>query len=110
MSDNLGPESLTRSIADSVPNRGIKLAYGQVDTVDGAELLPVAIVTYGFGASDRSEQWGVGGGGGGAAIPLGAYIADGGRVRFRANTIVVLAMLVPILGVVGSVLVRLARR
>jgi len=52
----------------------------------------------------------VGGGGGAAGLPRGEYIAQGGRGRGRANTIVVLAMLVPILGVVGSILVRLVRR
>ena len=102
--------SLTETIAASVPNRGIRLAYGDVESVGSASVLPVAIVSYGFGASDDSQQWGVGGGGGGAVIPIGAYVESGGELRFRPNTIAVLAMLIPLAGVVGSVLVKLARR
>lgn len=103
--------SLTERIAASVPTRGIGLAYGDVQSINGASLLPVAFVTYGFGASDESQQWGAGGGGGGVVvIPLGAYYAERNGVRFRANTIAVLAMLVPLVGAIGTVLVRLARR
>ena len=64
MSDIPEFTSLTARIAASVPDRGIRLAYGDVQSIDGASLLPVAIVTYGFGGSDGSAQWGVGDGAG----------------------------------------------
>jgi hypothetical protein len=110
VSDDSASGSLTERIAAGVPHRGIRLAYGDVQSVDGAAVLPVAIVTYGFGASDASARWGVGGGGGGVAVPLGAYVAGERGPRFRANPVVVLALLVPLVGVVGGLLLRLARR
>jgi uncharacterized spore protein YtfJ len=86
------------------------LAYGETRTVDGADLIPVALVTYGFGASEASDRFGVGGGGGGAAIPLGAYVKTPQGVRFRANSIMVIATLIPLVGAIGLILTRLGRR
>lgn len=101
--------SLTHALAESVSRRGLSLAYGPTQTVQGADFVPVALVTYGFGASDESSQWGVGGGGGGVVIPLGAYVKGRDGLRFRANTILVLALLVPVLTVAVRALTARSR-
>ncbi len=109
MTETATPESLTERIATSVPARGIRLAYGEVQDIGGGSILPVAVVTYGFGASDQSDRWGVGGGGGGVAVPIGAYVGGSDEPRFRANPIAVLAMLAPLVAAIGAVLVMLRR-
>lgn len=110
MSENPPADSVTSGLADGVPGRGVNLAYGAKETIDGLEIIPVALVTYGFGASDQSATWGVGGGGGGVAIPIGAYVASKNGLRFRANTFVTLALATPLVAVVGRALVQLLRR
>ena len=93
--------AITQGLAAGVPNRGITLAVGESHKVDGVELVPVAFVSYGFGALDESARLGSGGGGGGVAIPLGAYAVKHGALQFRPNTIAVLSLLIPIIGALG---------
>ena len=97
MADN----TITEKLAAGIPNRGVTLAYGETRIVDGVELVPVAFVSYGFGGADDAESLGTGGGGGGVSIPLGAYVGGPDGLRFRPNTIAVLAMAIPIIGTIG---------
>lgn len=106
-----GRERLTEKLAAGVTDRGVKLAYGEKQTIDGAEFVPVALVAYGFGAGD-SEEYGGGGGGGGSAIPVGAYIGGPDGLHFRPNTIALLAVSIPVIGMLGwavSKIVKAAR-
>lgn len=92
---------ITDGLAAGVPNRGITLAFGDARKVGGVDLVPVAFVSYGFGALDESSRLGSGGGAGGVAIPLGAYAFEGGRLRFRPNTVAMGSLLIPIIGTLG---------
>lgn len=93
--------NLTDKLAAGVSERGITLAYGDKQTIDGVDIIPVAFVSYGFGATQGSPQLGDGGGGGGVAIPLGAYVGGADGVRFRPNTIAVLAVAIPVISTLG---------
>jgi uncharacterized spore protein YtfJ len=108
MAETLGKERLTEKLAAGVTDRGVKLAVGEKQTVDGVELVPVALVAYGFGAGD-TEEYGSGGGGGGSAIPLGAYIGGPDGVRFRPNPIALLAVSIPVIGTLGWALAKIVR-
>jgi uncharacterized spore protein YtfJ len=108
MAETLGKERLTEKLAAGVIDRGVKLAVGEKQTVDGVELVPVALVAYGFGAGD-TEEYGSGGGGGGSAIPLGAYIGGPDGVRFRPNPIALLAVSIPVIGTLGWALAKIVR-
>ena len=103
------------SLAETFKNVGVSMAYGPVVTVDGAELIPVALVSFGFGGGGNSgsvaegEAAGgdgggaaAGGGGGGFALPLGVYCRGrDGQVAFRPNSIALLAALVPLVCALG---------
>ncbi len=105
--------AITQGLAAGVPQRGITLAVGETQKVDGVDLVPVAFVSYGFGALDESARLGSGGGGGGVAIPFGAYAVKDGSVGFRPNTIVLLSLLIPIIGMLGvsiSMIIRALKR
>lgn len=107
------PSGTTERLAAGVPDRGIGLAYGPARTVGGVELVPVAFVTYGFGALDESGRFGSGGGGGGVAIPLGAYGVRDGNVQFRANPVALLSLLIPVIGALGlavATVIKAAKR
>ena len=93
--------NLTDKLAAGVSERGITLAYGDKQTIDGVDVIPVAFVSYGFGATQGSPKLGDGGGGGGVAIPLGAYVGGPDGVRFRPNTIAVLAVAIPVISTLG---------
>jgi uncharacterized spore protein YtfJ len=92
---------LTEALASGIPDRGVGLAFGATRTVDGVALIPVAFVTYGFGGTEGSGRIGTGGGGGGVAIPLGAYVTRDGSMVFRPNPIALLAMVTPLIGALG---------
>lgn len=103
----------TQRLAAGVPDRGIGLAYGPPSTVGGVEFVPVAFVSYGFGALDESGRYSAGGGGGGVAIPLGAYGVRDGDLHFRPNTVALLSLAVPVIGMLGlavAMVVKAAHR
>ena len=106
------------SLVETFRNVGVARAYGAPVQVGGEELVPVALVSFGFGgggdsgtvaAGGSSGAGGAagaggaeGGGGGGFVLPLGAYTKNAqGRVVFRANTLTVLLGLVPVVCAVG---------
>ena len=103
------------SLAETFKNVGVSRAYGPAVTVDGEELIPVALVSFGFGgggnslpvpdgaaAGGDSDGAAAGGGGGGFVLPLGVYCRGrDGQVAFRPNSIAVLAGLVPLVCAVG---------
>ncbi|WP_371419190.1 hypothetical protein [Pseudarthrobacter sp. NamE5] len=76
----------------------------------GEEIIPVALVSFGFGGGGEAGQDGAsGGGGGGMVLPLGIYRNSGGQVAFRPNTMVVLACLVPVISAFGAAVRRAIR-
>jgi uncharacterized spore protein YtfJ len=83
----------------------VSRAYGAPVQIGGEELIPVALVSFGFGGgSDAAnrDSGAAGGGGGGFVLPVGVYSQnERGRVVFRPNTIMVLAGLVPVVCAVG---------
>ncbi|WP_144670082.1 hypothetical protein [Arthrobacter sp. U41] len=100
------------SLAETFKNVGVARAYGPAVTVDGEELVPVALVSFGFGGGGASEagsniidggqENAAGGGGGGFVLPLGVYSRNAaGQVAFRPNTIALLACLAPLVCAVG---------
>jgi hypothetical protein len=102
------------SLAETFKNVGVSRAYGPVVRVDGEELIPVALVSFGFGGGGSSEGAGsteagtggdagaAGGGGGGFVLPLGVYGRGRSvRVSFRPNTVAVLAGLTPLVCALG---------
>lgn len=95
------------SLVEAFRNVGVARAYGEPVQIGGEELVPVALVSFGFGGGGDSGTAGTsgaaeGGGGGGFVLPLGAYTRNGeGRVVFRANTLTVLLGLVPVVCAVG---------
>lgn len=99
---------ITAELAAGISQRAVGLAFGEPQKVGDLHIVPVAFVSYGFGALDQSGSVGTGGGGGGLAIPLGVYVSDTGRLHFRANTVALLALLVPIVTVVGATVARVA--
>ena len=97
--------NIVEKIAQQVTSVGAKASYGDPVTVGGIELVPVALVWFGFGGgSDEAEQGG--GGGGGVSIPVGAYVRGPDGARFRPNLVALIAVSVPIVwavswGIVG---------
>jgi uncharacterized spore protein YtfJ len=94
------------SLVDAFKTVGVSRAYGVPVQLGGEELIPVALVSFGFGggsapASDDAPA-GSGGGGGGFVLPLGVY-AEGqdGGVAFRPNPIVLLVGLAPVVCAIG---------
>ena len=95
------------SLVDTFKNVGVARAYGPAVNIAGEEIIPVAVVSFGFGGGSSLEDGqpgngGSGGGGGGFVLPLGVYAkGPSGRMMFRPNTVVVLAALVPLVCAVG---------
>jgi hypothetical protein len=92
------------SLLETFKNVGVSRAYGAPVQVDGAELIPVALVSFGFGGGTDAEagEGASGGGGGGFVFPLGAYSrGNNGRLAFRPNTIAVLLCLAPVVSAAG---------
>ncbi|MEC5191013.1 MULTISPECIES: hypothetical protein [unclassified Arthrobacter] len=94
------------SIADTFKNMGVSTAYGERVNVGGEEIVPVALVWFGFGGGSESERGPSGGGGGGAVLPLGVYRTVNGRAVFEPNTIATLVCLVPLVSVAGRAVRR----
>ena len=113
--------NLLEKLADSVPSWGAKVAYGDTTSVNGHDVLPVAVVVFGFGAGEGSGETpdpadgvpkkgeGSGGGGGGYAIPIGAYIGDSSGVAFRPNPVALLAVAIPLISAAGWAFSRIIR-
>ncbi|MBX0300400.1 hypothetical protein K2F54_10475 [Cryobacterium sp. 1639] len=116
--------NLIEKLAESVPSWGAKLAYGERTTVDGHELVPVALVGFGFGGGEGSSEMpegggpgpagmgvgeGRGGGGGGYAVPIGAYVGSADGLQFRPNRIALLVVAVPVITAVGLALGQVIR-
>ena len=109
------------TLSESVPSWGAKLAFGEKVTVDGHELVPVALVAFGFGGGEGSGETpengtipagrgeGSGGGGGGYAVPVGAYVGGPGGPRFRPNPIALLVLAVPLISAVGWAAAQIIR-
>jgi hypothetical protein len=90
------------SFVDTFKNVGVTKAYGEPVTVGGEEIVPVALVSFGFGGGGEAGDGASGGGGGGMVLPLGVYGNAGGRAEFRPNTAVPLVCLVPLIAALGA--------
>ncbi|MFF2243551.1 hypothetical protein ACFVTM_05165 [Arthrobacter sp. NPDC058130] len=94
------------SLVDTFKNVGVSRAYGPAMNIAGEEVIPVAVVSFGFGGGSSTEDaqtgGGSGGGGGGFVMPLGVYAkSPEGHMTFRPNTVVVLVALAPLVLAVG---------
>ena len=95
------------SLVEAFKNVGVSRAYGAAVQIGGDEIIPVALVTFGFGGGSSPEdgsgaEAAAGGGGGGCVLPLGVYApGKGGHAVFRPNAIALLAGLVPLVCAVG---------
>lgn len=106
-------------LAASAPSWGAKLAFGDPVTVGGHEVVPAALVVFGFGGGGGSGKWpergsvpqgegeGSGGGGGGYALPIGAYVGGPGGLRFRPNIVALAIVSAPLVSAVGWALARI---
>lgn len=109
--------NLIERLSDSVPSWGARLAYGDKTTLDGHDILPVAIVFFGFGGGEGSGDdpagamrgEGRGGGGGGYSVPIGAYIGGPDGPTFRPNPVAVIIAAAPLVSAAGLALSRLLR-
>lgn len=105
------------SLVDAFRNMGVSRAYGAPVKLGCEELIPVALVSFGFGGGSAPASGdapeGIGGGGGGFVVPLGVYRpGQGGGVIFRPNPVVMLAGLAPVICATGWMLraIRHGRR
>jgi uncharacterized spore protein YtfJ len=93
------------SLVEAFRNVGVSRAYGAAVQIGGDEIIPVALVAFGFGGGSSPEdgaEAAAGGGGGGWVLPLGVYApGKGGHAVFRPNAIALLAGLVPLVCAVG---------
>jgi hypothetical protein len=99
--------SLPVRIADTLKQFGVQVAYGDEREVEGTTLVPVALVTFGFGGGGADEDGG--GGGGGSVIPVGAYVGDSLGVRFQPNPVALAAVAIPLVWVSGKALARIVK-
>jgi uncharacterized spore protein YtfJ len=112
--------TITEKLAETVPDRGVKIAYGEKVMVGGTEMVPVAFVSYGFGGgsmggkgsmgSERdADMTSDGAGGGGVSIPVGAYIGDAQGLRFHPNPITSAWVSIPLIAVLGWAISKIVR-
>jgi hypothetical protein len=97
--------NLIENVTETVRSMGVKAAYGDPIVLDGVEMIPVALVNFGFGAGGDNDENG-GGGGGGASIPIGSYVGSPRGPMFRPNLIALLWVLIPLTWVGGKALTR----
>ena len=106
---------ITEKLAAGVPDRGVKISYGELIVVDGTEMVPVSFVSYGFGAGsgtpadEDSDLDMSGGGGGGVSIPVGAYIGGPDGLRFRPNPLALAWVAIPLVAVSGWAIAKIAK-
>lgn len=96
-----------QTLTETFRNVGVSRSYGDPIRLGGKEIVPVALVSFGFGGgSEGGNPEGAGGGGGGGFVfPLGVYTQDdGGRLIFRPNPLSLAACLVPLVCAVGLAL------
>ncbi|PRY70017.1 hypothetical protein B0I08_101139 [Glaciihabitans tibetensis] len=96
------------NVTETVKSMGVKAAYGAPITLDGVEVVPVALVSFGFGGGSDEKDNG-GGGGGGVSVPIGAYISGPNGPTFRPNIVSLLWVLVPLTFASGHALSRIIR-
>ena len=111
--------NIAERLAESVPSWGAKVAYGEKTSLNGVDLVPVALVGFGFGGGEGSGEMpengsgpvgrgeGSGGGGGGYAVPIGAYVGGPGGLKFRPNPVAVIIVAAPLVSAVGWALARI---
>jgi uncharacterized spore protein YtfJ len=111
--------NLSERLAALVPTWGAKMAYGEPTTLGGQELVPVALVVFGFGGGEGSGEMpeggstpagrgeGSGGGGGGYVVPIGAYVGGPGGLRFRPNPVAIMMVGVPLVSAAGWAVARI---
>ena len=100
---------LLASLADSFKNMGVARAYGTPVNLNGEEMVPVALVSFGYGGGTESAEGASGGGGGGFVVPLGVYRTVNGKPVFRPNTIAVLVCLLPLVLASGATVRKVVR-
>jgi uncharacterized spore protein YtfJ len=103
--------NVAQAMAETVRSRGVQLAYGDPLQVGDATMLPIALVSYGFGGG--GDVGNGGGGGGGVAIPLGVYVTRGTSTRFHPNPVALIGVLTPALFALGrtvALIVKAGRR
>jgi hypothetical protein len=100
--------NIIEKVTETVKSLGVKAAYGDPVSVDGVEIVPVALVWFGFGAGGDDTENG-GGGAGGAALPLGAYVNGAMGPTFRPNLIALLWILIPLTWVGGKALTSVVK-
>jgi uncharacterized spore protein YtfJ len=100
--------NLVEKVAQSVTSLGVKTSYGEPVTLDGVQIIPVALVWFGFGGGGDENDNG-GGGGGGVSIPIGAYVGGLDGPKFRPNIIALMVVSVPLTIAAGRTLVRLVK-
>ncbi|GAB3035559.1 hypothetical protein GCM10027052_11870 [Parafrigoribacterium mesophilum] len=104
--------NVAQTLAETVRSRGVELAYGEPFEAGDATMVPIALVTYGFGGGSDVNNNG-GGGGGGLAIPLGVYVTRGASTRFHPNPVALIGVMTPVLWALGrsiALIVKAARR
>ncbi|MCW2132590.1 hypothetical protein [Arthrobacter sp. VKM Ac-2550] len=94
------------AIADKVTSFGVRRAYGEPVQVGSEQVVPVALVQFGFGGGE-SETGEGGGGGGGMVLPVGVLAPDSqGKASFRPNPLALLVCTVPLVWSVGHAVAR----
>lgn len=107
------PEGTAATTIDGPPDPVLRLAsrvVGEPIERDGAVLVPVAVVSGGSGGgsgTDKDGNLGQGAGWGGHARPVGAYVLEGGRVRYEPVLDVTrLAVVIAVIAVVKLLVIR----
>jgi uncharacterized spore protein YtfJ len=97
-----------KPLTEAFKNAGVSTTYGESIRLDGKEIVPVALVSFGFGGGTEGggpDAAGSGDGGGGFVFPLGVYAHDdGGRLTSRPSPMSLTACLVPLVCAVGFAL------
>ena len=97
------------SIADKVTSFGVRRAYGDSVQVGSEQVVPVALVQFGFGGGE-SETGEGGGGGGGMVLPVGVLAPDSqGKASFRPNPLALLVCTVPLVWSAGHAVARVVK-
>ena len=99
--------TVAEELAESVPSRGVKIAYGEAVVMGDTTIVPIALVTYGFGGGGEGQL--SGGGGGGATMPLGVYVTRGATTSFRPNPIALLGVSIPLVCAAGWAIARIVK-